>query len=78
MMNKQISYTNSFPILGGRESTTALQSSPYQNPGGGVNLSLTEKEYKGRTEIIVSNFGWFILKRKLFRKCIIYKGVTLM
>ena len=28
-------YTLSFPILGGRNSTKALQYSPFQNPGGG-------------------------------------------
>ena len=28
-------YPLSFPILGGRDSTRALQSSPFQNPGGG-------------------------------------------
>ena len=27
-------YSLSFPILGGRGSTRALQSSPFQNPGG--------------------------------------------
>ena len=35
---------HSLPILGGRDSTRALQSSPFQNPGGGGPLSLTEKE----------------------------------
>ena len=30
------SYPLSFPILGGRDSTRALQSSPLQNPGGVV------------------------------------------
>jgi hypothetical protein len=27
-------YPLSFPILGGRDSTRALQSTPFQNPGG--------------------------------------------
>ena len=27
-------YSLSFPVLGGRDSTRALQSSPFQNPGG--------------------------------------------
>jgi hypothetical protein len=29
-------YPLGFPILGGRDSTRALQSSPFQNPGGVV------------------------------------------
>ena len=28
-------YLQSFPIFGGQDSTRALQSSPFQNPGGG-------------------------------------------
>ena len=36
-------YPLSFPILGGRYSTRALQSSPFQNPGGGP-LSKTDSE----------------------------------
>ena len=31
---EKICYPLSFPILGGRYSTRALQSSPLQNPGG--------------------------------------------
>ena len=31
-------YPLSFPILGGRDSTRALQSIPFQNPGGGSRL----------------------------------------
>ena len=43
----------SFPILGGLNSTRALKSSPFQNPGG--TLSATKD---GRTEdILVSNIG---------------------
>ena len=34
----------SFPILGVRDSTRALQSSPLQNPGEGGPLSLTEQD----------------------------------
>ena len=34
-------YPFSFPILGGRNSTKALKSSPFQNPGGGT-LSVTD------------------------------------
>ena len=37
-------YSLSFPIWGGRDSTRALQSSPFQNPGGGGPLSLTEQD----------------------------------
>ena len=33
---KKKCYPLSFPILGGRDSTRALQSSPFQNPGGVV------------------------------------------
>ena len=31
---KKKCYPLSFPILGGRDSTRALQSSPFKNPGG--------------------------------------------
>ena len=31
---KKKCYPLSFPILGGRDSTRALQSTPFQNPGG--------------------------------------------
>ena len=47
----------SFPILGGRNSTRALQSGPFQNPGG--TLSLTKEESGRRTEILVSNIGYY-------------------
>ena len=34
----------SFPILGVRDLTRALQSSPFQNPGGGGPLSMTHQQ----------------------------------
>ena len=51
---KKKCYSLSFPILRGRHSNRALQSTPFQNPGGGGSLSVTDK---GQTEILVSNFG---------------------
>ena len=44
----------SFPILGGRNLSRALQSSQFQNLGGGY----PETDGKGRTEeILMSNIG---------------------
>ena len=56
-------YPLSFPILGGCNFTRALQSSPFQNPGGGS----PEPDGAGRTkEILVSNIGcfWFGLQQQ--------------
>ena len=47
-LQRQKYYSLSFPILGGRHWTRALQSSPFQNPGGDP-LSLTEEEEDGRS-----------------------------
>ena len=52
---KKKSYPLSFPILGGRNSTRALQSSPLQNPWGYPERDIKE----GQTEeILVSNIGF--------------------
>ena len=48
------SYTLSFSILGTRDSTRALQYSPFQNPGG---VPRSWRSPNGRTEILVSNIG---------------------
>ena len=50
----------SFTILGGRDSTRALQSSPFHNPGEGS----PEPDEGGvqRTEILVSNIGYIYIK----------------
>ena len=40
---KKKCYPFSFPILGGRDSTRALQSTPFQNPRGGP-LSVTQQQ----------------------------------
>ena len=56
----------SFPILGGRILTRALQSSPYQNPGRGT-VSVTHKGQ--RTEILVSNFGYITCMQYIFNIC---------
>ena len=54
---KKECYPFSFSILGVRDSTRALQSSPFQNPGGG-GLSVTEEEEEEeKKEILVSNIG---------------------
>ena len=42
-------YPLSFPILGGRDLTRALQSSPFQNPGGGP-LSVTDGGQRTKDE----------------------------
>ena len=47
-----LSNSLSFPILGGRDLTRALQSTPFQNPGGWWS------ERDERTEILVSNIGY--------------------
>ena len=46
MCGEKKCYLLSFPILGIRNLTRALQSSPFQNTGG--TLSVTEKEDEGR------------------------------
>ena len=58
---KKKCYFLSFPILGILDSTRALQSSPFQNTGGGGGLSVMDREEvltDGRTEILVSNIGF--------------------
>ena len=55
-MQKECYYL-SFPILGERDLTRALQSSPLQNPGGGP-LSVTEDGRSKTEEILVSNIGF--------------------
>ena len=40
--------------------TRALQSTPFQNPGGGT-VSITAEEEDKRTEILVSNIGYSLL-----------------
>ena len=51
-----------YPILGGRDSTRALQSSFFQNPGGVPRAWRTKDERTdGRTkEILVSNLGYVL------------------
>ena len=49
---KKKCYSHSFPILGGRDSTRALQFTLFQNPGGG-----SPECDEGQTEILVSNIG---------------------
>ena len=52
-------YPLTFPILGGCDSTRALQSSPFPNPGGVV------RAWRRTKEILVSNFGYI---RNIFLK----------
>ena len=53
-------YPLSFPILGGRDLIIALQSSPFQNPGGVAWAWRTED---GRTnEILLPNLGCSMTK----------------
>ena len=47
----------SFPVLGGRNLTRALQSSPFQNPGGGYPERDEGRTNERTKEIIVSNIG---------------------
>ena len=54
---KKKGYTRSFPILGIRDSTTALQSSQFQNPVGIVWVWWTKKSGKTK-EILMSNIGF--------------------
>ena len=44
--------------LGIHDSTRALQSSPFQNPGG-YPERYKERTDRGQTEILVSNIGFF-------------------
>ena len=57
-------YPLSFSILGGRNSTRALQSNSFQNPGG-VPWAWRTKDEGQRTnertkEILVSNLGFYL------------------
>ena len=52
---KEKCYPLSFPILLGRDSTRALQSNPFQNPGGVGGYR--ERDAR-RMEILVYNFGY--------------------
>ena len=51
------SYPLSFPILGGRDLTRALQSNPFQISGGGVVWAWRTEDEGQTKEILVSNFG---------------------
>ena len=46
---KLVSYSVGFPILGLHNWTRALQSSPFQNPGGGGTLSVTKNQEEDPT-----------------------------
>ena len=52
---KKKCYPLNFPIIGGCNSTRALQSSPFQNPPGGVPWAWRRRRPEG---ILVSNLGW--------------------
>ena len=56
MFAEKKNYPLSFTILGGRDLTGALQSSPFQNPGGVPWAWRRMKDEGQRTEILVSNF----------------------
>ena len=71
---KKKCYSLSFPILGGRDLTRTLQSTPFQNPGG-VVWAWQTKSGGQRTEILVSNFGYYKKRKILVRnKNIKYLG----
>ena len=62
---KKKCYPLSFPILGGRDSTRALQSTPFQNPGGVVRAWRTKKNEERRKSLClilihIRNFFLFI------------------
>ena len=57
---KKKCYPLSFPILGGRNLTRALQSSPFQNPGGAVRV-WRRMDGRVKKEILVSNLGCVVL-----------------
>ena len=50
IFSKKKCYTLSFPILGGRNSTRALQSTPFKNPGG-VPWAWRSPKDKGRKSL---------------------------
>ena len=54
---KEKCYPLSFPILLGRDSTRALQSNPFQNPGGVGGYC--ERDAR-RMEILLYNFGYSV------------------
>ena len=55
VLSRKRCYPLSFSISGGRNLTRALQSSPFQNPGGRVPWAWRSPR---QTKILVSNFGW--------------------
>ena len=56
-------YPLSLPILGGRDSTRALQSSPFQNPGGVVRAwRRTNEQRRRKSSCLILDWpsiGWF-------------------
>ena len=55
----------SFTILGRIELTRALQSSPFQNPGG---MPWAWRRTDKGTEILVSNIGWIYFGETVLRR----------
>ena len=64
---KKKCYPLSFPMLGGSDSTRALQSAPFQNPGGVIRAWRTN-EWRTK-EILVSNFGFLDINVFTFFYC---------
>ena len=70
LLLKKKCYPISFPILGGRDSTRALQSTPFQNPGGVPRAWHTNE--RRTKEILVSNTGWPIFLFLLVHRICIF------
>ena len=59
---RQICYPLSLPILGGCDSSRALQSSPFQNPGGSPERYGVQTNERRKSSCLILDTDFFLLQ----------------